>query len=215
MQTTRSLHPTNLNGIRETEKGKSRSRRRGRRAGRWACRVIPGRSLLIAILLTALSVFAVSSTSSASGDNPAPNAAAQASGNVSAPVPDDFDELLKFLKELEKKLAEADELVDQGNARPDDPDPTSLDACLDDAEDIIDLILDPMEDPSLQPASAGAVDPSVAPTTLAEYADECLALAEDAVDEADFGCPPDHAVIGTKIKTIKACLPGYRAAAGL
>jgi hypothetical protein len=171
--------------------------------------------LLMAMLLTVLSVFSVSTTSDAFTGHSTLDACADASGNVAAPVPDHLEDLLEVLKKLKKDLEDANDLVDQGNARPDDPNPSGLDCCLDDAEDIIDLILDPMRDPCLQPADAGAVDPSVAPTTLAEYADDCLALSTDAVDEAEFGCPPDHEVIGTKIRTIKACLPGYRAAAGL
>jgi hypothetical protein len=216
METQTTFHLTSVNGCGERAKPESESCSRRIPVGNPVRRPARAQALLTLLLLTALSVFAVSTTSDAFTGTPSLEVDIGASGNVTAPVPDAIDDIIDVLKQLEKDLEQAEELVAGGGyGRPDDPNPSSLDCCLDDAEDLIDLILDPLADPSLEPADAGAVDPSVAPTTLTEYADDCLQLAEEAVDEAEYGCPADHDVIGTRIKTIKACLPGYRAAAGL
>jgi hypothetical protein len=170
--------------------------------------------LLVAALLAMMTILVLPAGGTAFAVA-APDSGVAVSGNVLNPVADELDDIIDILKQIEKGLSDAEESVGQGSGRPSDPTYSDLAYYLDDAEDLIDQILDPLQEPSLDPWDAGAVDPSVTPTTLTQYADQCLSLAEEAVDEAEYGCPPDHDVIGTRLKTIKSCLPGYRSAAGL
>ena len=82
------------------------------------------------------------------------------------------------------------------------------------AEGIIDGILDPNKNPSLNPTDAGSVDRSVNPSTLPQNAQTCFDLAQQAHAEAGQAAG-DHQVIGTNIKTIKSLLPKYRQLAGI
>lgn len=223
MSTTIPFHLTNVNGCGDRQKANSRFASRGvvspprtcpQRGGRSLARSVAGRVLLVAALLAMMTLL-VLPTGGTAFAVAAPDSGVGVSGNVLNPVADDLDDLIDILKQIEKSLSEADELVGQGAGRPTDPSTLTLADYLDDAEDLIDQVFDSLTDPNLDPVDAGAIDFSIAPVTLSQYADQCLSLAEQAVDEAEFGCSADDDVIGTKLKTIKSCLPGYRAAADL
>jgi len=223
MSTTTPVYFTNVNRRGDRQQAKScfaageatspprAGRERGRRS---LVRYASGRALLVGALLAlvAVSILPAGGTTFAMAT---PDSAVAVSGGALSPAADAIDDIIDILKQIEEDLAKAAESVGEGSGRPTPPSPTNLAYYLDDAEDLIDQIFDPLTDPSLNPSDAGAVDPTVTPITLQEHADDCLLLAEQAEDEAEFGCPPDHDVIGSKLKTIKSCLPGYRAAAGL
>ncbi len=85
---------------------------------------------------------------------------------------------------------------------------------LNSAEADIDQILDGNQYPSLTPVDAGDIDPTVFPLTLSEHASTCVEAAQQAYDELLFPVV-NHEFVGTKLKTIKALLPEYRALAGI
>lgn len=223
MKTTTPVYLTNVNGRGDEQQAKSRFASRNAvspprtcpaRGRRSLVRSVAGRALLVTALLAMMAVWVLPAGGKAYAVV-APDSGLGLSGNVLNPVADGLDDIIDILKQLEKDLSKAGELVGQGAGRPTAPSTLTLAYYLDDAEDLIDQVFDPMVDPNLDPVDAGAIDPSVTPVTLPQYADQCLSLAEQAVDEAEFGYMPDNDVIGTKLKTIKACLPGYRAAASL
>jgi hypothetical protein len=80
--------------------------------------------------------------------------------------------------------------------------------------ELIDAIYDPNESPSLDPVNAGTVIGSYDPTTLVDFAADCVTLSTQAHAESQTESPDDD-YIGDRLKTINALLPGYRAAAGL
>lgn len=140
------------------------------------------------------------------------------------PVADWIDDVLAFLDKLIKALEDAEEETQanatsgtRGQGLP-NPDyylaPDWLAIYLDSAEADIDQILDGNQYPSLTPVDAGHVILAETPMTLSELASRCVALAQQAFDELLIG-PADHEVVGTKLKTIKALLPDYRALAGI
>jgi hypothetical protein len=178
-------------------------------------RSLTGRALLTVVLLFTVVILLIPGNGTVSAAVGMAGLPAGASGSVLSPVADSLDDLIEILKKIEKELRDADEEVGSSGSRPHEPSTSVLALCLDNAEAFIDQVLNPLEDPSLEPFDAGSVDPGVEPVLLEEFADECLLMAEQAADEAEFGCPADHEVVGTKLQTIKSCLPGYRAAAGL
>jgi len=161
-------------------------------------------ALLLVLLIFPLSLQAANPTSPAT-----PTVAFQAD---LCPAPDTLDDLIEILKQIEKELGKAKKQAEGNDSSPGND---QLEIYLDNTQLLIDQIFDPYQDPSLDPVDAGSIDPTVSPITLSEYADVCLDLAADAEDEAEFASPPDHDVIGSKLKTIDSLLPGYRLAAGL
>ncbi|UCD74921.1 MAG: hypothetical protein JSV91_14180 [Phycisphaerales bacterium] len=133
-----------------------------------------------------------------------------------APVADWDDDLLELLDTLMGIMAEAKDVVDFcGCEGPlDDPARSDVEDDLIEAEAIVVQILDPLQIPTLTPTDAGSIDPSVDPTSLTEYADECVLLAEEAWQAAQSSRSDDE-VIGTKLKTIESLLPAYRQAVGI
>ncbi len=130
---------------------------------------------------------------------------------VLRPAPDAMDDLLKALKDVKKELEDAKEEAGQGAA----PGDLQLEFYLVNAGLLIDQVFDPSQLPNLAPGDAGSVDPTVSPVDLSDYADVCLDLADDALSEAENSNDCDHEYIGTKLKTIRSLLPGYRLSAGL
>lgn len=118
------------------------------------------------------------------------------------------------LNDLEEDLQDSKDITDSSPGPPPEPQKSQLADKLTHAEGIIDRILDPNQNPSLNPPDAGSVDPSVNPSTLPQYAQTCHKLAQQAHAEAKQS-NPDHEVIGTKIKTTKKLLPDYRRLAGI
>ena len=87
---------------------------------------------------------------------------------------------------------------------------------LDAIEAEVDLLLDPLELPNLEPVDAGIVNILIGPETLEDYATTVLGLADDALWAHDnLSQPLRDFTIGTDVKTIRHLLPGYRLAAGL
>jgi len=125
------------------------------------------------------------------------------------------------MSSLEDELEDLkDDLEDSDDVTGSDPGPLSqqareaVSAHLDRAETRIARIQDPGTSPSLNPPDAGTIDASVTPQTLPEYADVCVALAGAAHVESTKA-EPDDDLIGTKLKTIRSLLPGYRHLAGI
>lgn len=138
------------------------------------------------------------------------------------PVAGWINDVLEFLERLIKTLEDAEEETEDGQINATSstrgqglpPNPALFAVYLDSAEADIDQILDGDQYPSLTPVDAGDLDPTVFPLTLSEHASTCVELAQQAFDELLIG-PRNHEVVGTKLKTIKALLPEYRALAGL
>ncbi len=140
------------------------------------------------------------------------------------PVADWIDDVIEWLELLIAALEDA-EIETQTNATSGtrgqgipNPEyylaPDWLAIYLDLAEADIDQILDGNQYPSLTPVDAGHVILAETPMTLSELASRCVELTQQAFDEMLIG-PKDHEVVGTKLKTIKALLPEYRALAGI
>ncbi|MEE8155513.1 MAG: hypothetical protein V3T53_11225 [Phycisphaerales bacterium] len=137
------------------------------------------------------------------------------------PVATWLDDMAVIIEALIKALEDAEEEAEEGQINatsstrgPELPNPDRLAVYLDAAEADIDQIFDGFQYPSLTPVDAGDVDPTVIPLTLSEHASTCVELAQQAFDELLIPVA-NHEVIGTKLKTIKALLPEYRALAGI
>lgn len=167
------------------------------------------RSLAIAVLVAAFAggIGAASSASSIGAD---------ASMGGVGPVADWLDPLGGELEETGGELEDA--MVEVGFSDGPLPMPkrVKVQMYLADAEARIDRILDPTTAPSLDPGDAGAVDESVQPENLRDYAATVVGLLNEALAEFYLGGPgADAEVIGSRLKTVKALLEDYRAAAGI
>ena len=186
-----------------------------------AGRASPLRALLAAVLF--VTIIGISGATDRGADG-ASLASAQAKLVASTnnpgvgPVADWLDDILALLERLIEGLEDAEAeapINDTSGTRGQGlPDPDWLAVYLDLAEADIDQIFDGYQSPSLTPVDAGGINPAVSPLTLMEHASTCLELAQQAFDEMLIG-PRDHEVVGTKLKTIKALLPDYRALAGI
>lgn len=190
-----------------------------------AGRASPLRALMAAVLF--LTIIGISGAADreaggASFANTQAKLVASANDPGVGPVAGWIDDFLAFLDRLIRALEDAEEET-QANAtsgtrgqRLPNPDllPDWLAVYLDSAEADIDQILDGNQYPSLTPVDAGDVNPAETPMTLSEHASKCVELAQQAFYEMLIG-PKDHEVVGTKLKTIKALLPEYRALAGI
>lgn len=191
-----------------------------------AGRASPLRALMAAVLL--LTIIGISGATDreaggASFANTQAKLVASANDPGVGPVADWLDDFLAFLDDLIRALEDAEVETQinatsgtrgQGLPNPDYLAPDWLAIYLDSAEADIDQILDGNQYPSLTPVDAGDVILAVTPMTLSELASRCVELAQEAFDELLIG-PADHEVVGTKLKTIKALLPDYRALAGI
>ncbi len=134
------------------------------------------------------------------------------------PVADWLDDVLQLLQDLIDILQGAEQETVQnppnGATFLEQLDTALLAIYLDSAEADIDQIFDGYQYPSLTPVDAGEVNLGVFPLTLSEHASRCVELAQQAFNEMLIG-PGDNEVVGTKLKTIKALLPEYRALAGI
>lgn len=116
-------------------------------------------------------------------------------------VADEFEDLLDDLADildgaLQIATAHATPLSSQEKQ--------ALDTQLDQAEALIDQVFIPSVAPNLTPADAGNVSLLFTPSTLADYAEQCVELAQDAKDELVLhGDLFNHALVGTKLKTIR------------
>jgi hypothetical protein len=165
-------------------------------------------AVLSAVIVGSLALFADVAQVHATGPLRAQASAVIAVG--SGPLVKGNNDLEELLKELEE------EAVDAATVAPSDGEPLStsnrtiMHDNVDRVEAIIDQILDPAQHPSLNPADAGDVDPSVVPVTLEQYADDTAGLAEAAYVAAVTGPGIDDELIGTNLKTIESLLAGYR-----
>ena len=81
---------------------------------------------------------------------------------------------------------------------------------MDDAQTQIDQLFDPLQNPNLNPVDAGEVERIATPSTLADYADVSLSLADEAMAAAlSLSQPLRDETIGSKLKTIEFLPPGY------
>ncbi len=187
-----------------------------------AGRTSPLRALMAAVLL--LTILGISGATDREADG-ASFAYTQAKLVASAndpgigPVAGWIEDVLEILDKLIEALEDAEEEAGQsgrnGATALGQLDTDLLAVYLDSAEADIDKIFDGYQYPSLTPVDAGDDDPAVSPATLSQHASTCVALAQQAFYEMHLVPAPDHEVVGTKLKTIKALLPDYRALAGI
>ena len=185
-----------------------------------AGRALPLRALMAAALLLTIIGISGATDREAGGASFAytqANLVASANNPGVGPVADWLDDFLAFLDRLIRILEDAEEEAQinasSGTSGQGLPNSDLLAIYLDSAEADIDQILDGNQYPSLTPVDAGHVILAETPMTLSEHASRCVELAQQAFDEM-IG-PADHEVVGTKLKTIKALLPEYRALAGI
>jgi hypothetical protein len=160
-----------------------------------------GRILLAVVLLTAVSSL-----------RPGKAAEPPHRGGI-GPVADWIDDVIEVLEEVEEELSKSDQEVAGASGPLDEPKRSLVAGYLDNAASRIDQLLSPNSYPSLTPSAAGSVDVNVNPSSLAEYAADTLACAQEALIEALTS--GDDEVIGSKMKTIQTLLPAYRALAGI
>lgn len=189
-----------------------------------AGRASPLQALMAAVLL--VSIIGISgATDREAGGASFPNTPTKLGASTNdpgvGPVAGWLDDFAALLDRLIKALEDAEEEAEEGQINATSstrgqalPNPDWLAIYLDLAEADIDQILDGNQYPSLTPADAGDVDPTVLPLTLLEHARTCVELAKQASDELLIPVA-NHEVIGTKLETIKALLPDYRALAGI
>jgi hypothetical protein len=120
---------------------------------------------------------------------------------------DDYDDTLE---EMKRRLDEAAEEVFTGNWAGDLGEGMSVFELINRAEERLELILDPSQEPSLDPPDAGEVDPHVQPVGLDEHAMACCVLALDAMIAARTDPEASYEIVGTKLRTIRSLLPEYR-----
>lgn len=169
---------------------------------------------LFAVLALSIAVLRFNEHTSASHSGQTAVSTATANTDRITAFVDILDDIIALLEDIADDLADANALIGPETEPLQEPTKTAVANLLDNAEALIDQILDSNEYPSLTPADAGSVDPSFAPTTLPEYATDSNDLAVDALQEA-LSRIVDDAVIGTDLKTIKGLLPGYRQEAGI
>ena len=108
--------------------------------------------------------------------------------------------LSEALKRIEEKLKKAKQAVVGQSPS----DKSAAAGFLDEAEDEIDVILDPNQSPSLNPTDAGSILPQIQHGNFGTCIDYQINLAEEAVEEAEGDNDQDY--IGGRIKTIKSHL---------
>ena len=108
--------------------------------------------------------------------------------------------LSEALKRIEEKLKKAKQAVVGQSPS----DKSAAAGFLDEAEDEIDVILDPNQSPSLNPTDAGSILPQIQHGNFGTCIDYQINLAEEAVEEAEGDTDQDY--IGGRIKTIKSHL---------
>ena len=129
------------------------------------------------------------------------------------PISEDLSDLIAMINEIIRILEEAQRKVDEGpDGKRDGPlvFPQPLSVLLDGVQAQIDQLFDPLQNPSLTPVDAGRVERITTPSTLADYADVSLTLADEAMAAAlSLSQPLRDETIGSKLKTIEDLLPGY------
>ena len=169
---------------------------------------------LCAVLALSIVVLRFNEGTSASHSSLTAVAAAEANTSRTTASVDILDDIIDLLEDIADDLEAAEAQIGTMTEPLQEPTKTVVAILLDDAEALIDQILDPDEYPSLTPADAGSIITSFAPTTLPEYASYSTNLAVDALQEA-LSRVVEDAVIGTDLKTIKSLFPGYRQKAGI
>ena len=136
-----------------------------------------------------------------------------------SPIADWLDDVIDDLEDIEDDLSDAKEAVNGNQGPLTEPELSRVAADLDFALATIDRILDPNRFPNLDPPNAGYIDTAVRPSTLPGYANDCLNLIRDAVDELGSTLP-DAKVVGSHLKTIEHLISresphNYRTKAGI
>ena len=147
-----------------------------------------------------------------------PGSAGVGDGGV-GPIATWVDDLIDDLEDIEDDLDDASMAIGGNQGPLSEPELSVVAAALDHALAIIDRILDPHQYPSLTPPLAGVVDSTFDPIDLQGYAQDCLDLIQDALDEARSRVVDDR-VIGGHLQTIEELITrssphNYRTEAGI
>ncbi len=186
---------------------------RGNGHGSIVSRLTRGASLLAVLAVTMIAIEPLPSGNAFGSDTLVTAPPAQRGGGI-GPVADFLGDLLAILEDMIRDLQDAEEAIGGDMGPLVGPVKSEVAGYLDNAEQLIDQILDPNVYPSLDPPEAGSVQPIVSPAILPEYAVDCRDLAQDALDEA-MSRIVDYETIGTNLKNIRTLLPSYRAEAGI
>ena len=127
---------------------------------------------------------------------------------ASAPVPlaptagsmDWIEDVIDVIDDIIDVLEGAEDKVDEEAVAA--PLKTAFEADLDGALDAIDLLYDLTAYPSLDP-TAGAIDTTVQPALLSQYASIAVKLAQEARREVLTGPNFDADLVGTYLKTLE------------
>lgn len=174
----------------------------------------PTRSALLCIALFFTTVLLFSPVRSAAQANEEISGISITSNPLTiGPVSKDLSDLIALIEEMIRILEEAKRKVEEGpDGKRDGPlvFPQPLSALLDGAQAQIDQLFNPLQNPNLTPVDAGSVERFIPPSTLADYADMSLTLADEALAAAlSLSQPLRDETIGSRLKTIEMLLPGY------
>ena len=186
---------------------------RGNGHGSIVSRLTRGASLLAVLAVMMIAIEPLPSGNAFASDTLVTAPPAQHGGGI-GPVAGLIDDLIAILEAMIRDLQDADEAIGGDMGPLVGPVKSEVAGYLDNAEQLIDQILDPNVYPSLDPPEAGSVQPIVSPAILPEYAVDCRDLAQDAFDEA-LSLFVDYESIGTDLRNIKSLLPTYRDKAGI
>lgn len=187
---------------------------RGNGHGSIVSRLTRGASLLAVLAVTMIAIEPLPSGNAFASDTLVTAPPAQHDGGGIGPVADLIGDLIAIMRDMVRDLEDADEAIGGDMGPLVGPVKSEVAGYLDNAEQLIDQILDPNVYPSLDPPDAGSELLILSPATLPGYAVDCRDLAQDALDEA-MSKIVDYETIGTDLKNIRTLLPSYRAAAGI
>ncbi len=188
-------------------------------AHRHFARTAACRALLAAALMVAMVVLKVPGNPAAFGSAASVQSHVDANGKPIGPIANWIDDIIEILEDIADDLEDAALAVGNDEGPLDAPEKSRVANDLDAALLLIGQIMDPNQYPSLDPPDAGSVNTNFDPQTLPGYADTCVKLAQDALDEARSRIV-DHKVIGSRLKTIeylitRASPHNYRTKAGI
>jgi len=153
-----------------------------------------GKRLVAMLTLVALLGVLAATANPTAGGLPEPGPA--------SPIADWLQDLIDDIEDAADDLGESEATVAEQSGPLTGADLTKVETDISNTLDVIQRIFDPAQYPSLDPTDAGEIDYGVSPTTLPDYADDCLRLIEEAVYEARFGAADDD-YIGSRLKTIE------------
>ncbi len=176
-------------------------------------RLTRGASLLAVLAVMMIAIEPIPSGNAFGSDTLVTAPPTQHNGGI-GPVADLIGDLIDIIDDMVRDLEDAEEAVGEDTGPLADPVKSEVASYLDNAEQLIDQILDPNVYPSLDPPDAGSGQPMEIPATLPGYAVGCRDLAQDALDEA-MSAIVNYETMGADLRNLKSILPGYRAKAGI